>query len=179
MLYNVIATKWSGRKNMRLDLREIINIPGKSVPFDYSPALEELEFDSVARVLPDARAVGQVRNTAGVLELKANLSVDLECICARCLKEFPKHIEQPVEAVLADEIQDEENSDIYLLEGDYIDLDEVILTAFVLNMDQRFLCSEDCKGLCPKCGKNLNDGPCDCKADVDPRLTVLSSLLEK
>lgn len=76
-------------------------------------------------------------------------------------------------------MQNEDNPDIFLLEGDYIDVDEVTVTAFVLNMEQRFLCSEDCKGLCDKCGKNLNEGPCDCKAETDPRLAVLGQLLEK
>ena len=45
-------------------------------------------------------------------------------------------------------------------------------------MDSRFLCREDCKGLCPKCGKDLNDGPCKCGEDQDPRLAVLAQLLE-
>ena len=45
-------------------------------------------------------------------------------------------------------------------------------------MDTKTLCSEDCKGLCPRCGANLNDGPCGCKREVDPRLAVLAKLLE-
>ncbi|MBE6949672.1 MAG: DUF177 domain-containing protein [Ruminococcaceae bacterium] len=163
---------------MRLDLREIINIPGKSIAFEYAPPIEEIEFVSVARVCPGASVKGSVRNSAGVLLLTAELQADLECICARCLDEFPKHLNQHIESVLAEEVQDEGNTDIYLLEGDYVDLDEVILTAFVLNMEQRFLCHEDCKGLCDKCGKNLNEGPCDCRAEIDPRLAVLGQLLE-
>ena len=164
---------------MRLDLKEIINIPGGSVAFDFSPPLEEMEFDSGAAVRPGSRAIGTVRNSAGVLILNAKLEAVMDCTCARCLKSFEKQVCQDIEAVLAEEVQDEENSDIYLLEGDYIDLDEVILTAFVLNMEQRFLCREDCRGLCEKCGKNLNEGPCDCKAEIDPRLAVLRQLLEK
>lgn len=164
---------------MRLDLREIINIPGKNVSFEYSPELESVEFTSIARVLPGAAVSGSIRNSAGVLMLSAELTADLECICARCAAEFPKHVEQHIEAILAEEDQDEGNLDIYLLEGDYIDLDEVILTAFVLNMEQRFLCRDDCRGLCEKCGKNLNEGPCDCRAEIDPRLAVLGQLLEK
>ena len=50
----------------------------------------------------------------------------------------------------------------------------------VLDMDTKTLCSEDCKGLCPRCGADLNQGPCSCaKKDVDPRLAVLAKLLEK
>ena len=42
----------------------------------------------------------------------------------------------------------------------------------------KMLCKPDCKGLCCKCGKNLNDGPCDCQKDVDPRLESLLQLLD-
>ena len=47
----------------------------------------------------------------------------------------------------------------------------------VLNLPSKVLCKDDCKGLCPQCGKNLNDGPCDCKEPVDPRLAGLLELL--
>ena len=48
----------------------------------------------------------------------------------------------------------------------------------VLDLDERLLCREDCKGLCDKCGADLNEGPCSCKAEIDPRLAVLGQLLE-
>ena len=60
-----------------------------------------------------------------------------------------------------------------------IDLDDILTTAVVLNMDSKLLCSEDCKGLCPKCGADLNLGPCDCKPEMDPRLAVLQQFLNK
>ena len=164
---------------MRLDLREIIDVPGGSVSFDYEPDISGLEFETVAGIVSPLRAVGTVRNKAGALQLDADLSAVLSCVCARCLTEFEKHIEFHTEAFIAEEAQDEDNPDLFLLDGDFIDLDEVIVTAFVLNMDQRFLCREDCKGLCDKCGKNLNEGPCDCKAETDPRLAALAQLLEK
>ena len=59
------------------------------------------------------------------------------------------------------------------------DLDDIVTTTFVLSMDSKFLCREDCKGLCCRCGKDLNDGPCGCQPDVDPRLAVLKQLLKK
>ena len=42
----------------------------------------------------------------------------------------------------------------------------------------RLLCSLDCNGLCPRCGSNLNDGPCDCEPEIDPRLEKLKDLLK-
>lgn len=163
---------------MRLNLNEIINIPGGAVSFDYEPDMSGLAFDSVRAFTAPVRAVGTVRNVAGMLVLSAVITADLLCVCARCLKEFSRHIDLPCEAVLADVLEDEDNPDIYLLDGDYIDVDEVVITTFVLNLEQRFLCRPDCKGLCETCGKDLNDGPCGCKSEIDPRLAVLGQFLE-
>ena len=72
----------------------------------------------------------------------------------------------------------EDNDEIVLLEDGQVDAGELAREAFVLGMDTKTLCSEDCKGLCPRCGADLNLGPCSCKKDVDPRLAVLAKLLE-
>ena len=72
----------------------------------------------------------------------------------------------------------EENDEIVLLENGQVDAGELAREAFILGMDTKTLCSEDCKGLCPRCGADLNVGPCSCKKEVDPRLAVLAKLLE-
>lgn len=162
---------------MRIDLHEIINVPGGSVSFDYEPDLKELYPEAVSKELEKARAKGVIRNSAGVLKLNAEISAKLRCSCDRCAVEFDHDLRLPVSAVLAEEQNDEENTDLYLLDGDYADLDEIINTAYVLEMGTKFLCKEDCKGLCPKCGKNLNEGPCSCTADMNPKFAVLQQLL--
>lgn len=163
---------------MQLDLREIINIPGGEVKFDYSPDLSGLETGSVKEILSGARAVGSVRNIAGVLYLEGELNVDTLCVCARCLKEVVNPVKLKVSAVIKEEETEEDSADTFYLDGNLADVDEIIVNAFVLGTEERFLCSEDCKGLCPKCGADLNDGPCNCKAEIDPRLAVLGQLLE-
>ena len=163
---------------MQLNLHEIINVPGEQVSFECVPEISGMSFDGVVSFESPITARGTVKNRAGVLVLEAVIEASLICECARCLRKFQKHIELHAKAILADDPQDEGDPDIFPLNGDYIDVDEVILTAFVLNMEQKMLCSEDCKGLCEKCGKNLNDGPCDCKAEKDPRLAMLAQLLE-
>ena len=81
-------------------------------------------------------------------------------------------------SLVAQELEDEENDDILLLDGTELDLDEVVTEAFVLAMDTENLCSDDCKGLCAGCGVNLNEEPCRCKPEVDPRLAALAQLLD-
>lgn len=164
---------------MHIDLREIINIPGGKVDFDYEPDLSGLETGSVKAILPDARAIGSVRNIAGVLELNARLTVSTVCVCARCLKETENPVELNITAIISDnEDEESDNPDIFYLDGNLVDVDEIIINAFVLNTEQRFLCKEDCKGICSKCGADLNAETCNCREEIDPRLAVLGQLLE-
>ena len=82
--------------------------------------------------------------------------------------------------MLSEEKQNEDNEDIVLLEqGEFVDAEDLARTAFILGMDTKTLCSEECKGLCPRSGADLNLGPCSCKKDVDPRLAALAKLLEQ
>ena len=82
--------------------------------------------------------------------------------------------------VLVTEMANEENEDewVFPLEGDRADLDDIVRTVFVLNLDSKLLCKEDCAGLCHRCGKNLNEGPCNCQKELDPRFAALKQLLE-
>lgn len=164
---------------MRLNLKDIIEISGAHLPFRFEVDTEGLDFEGVQGFTVPAVASGEVRNHAGALSVTGEIKGEIECLCARCLKSFKKELYIPIEAYLAEELQDEELEDTYLLDGDFVDLGEIANDALVLNMDQKFLCSENCKGICPKCGKDLNDGPCDCGEDQDPRLAVLAQLLEK
>ena len=69
---------------------------------------------------------------------------------------------------------------MYLIDGQSIELDDIIIPALLLAVDFAYYCKPDCKGLCPKCGKNLNEGPCGCSTrEIDSRLAVLQKLLDK
>ena len=163
---------------MLIDLREIIDVPGGRVPFDYEPDMTEAAFGPVIDIKRPARAVGSVENCAGVLKFSARVDAVCVCVCARCLAEFEQNMQRQVSAYLNEEGEIGGNQDAYFLNGDSIDADEIIVTEFVLDLDQRLLCREDCAGLCPGCGADLNEGPCACKAEIDPRLAALGQLLE-
>ena len=72
-----------------------------------------------------------------------------------------------------------ENDDYIFIEDNKLDLLPPVEEQMMLEMPSKTLCREDCLGLCPKCGKNLNEGPCTCeKHETDPRLAVLKTLLK-
>ena len=106
------------------------------------------------------------------------ITAEMICICDRCGQEFESRKETAVDAVIAEE-ESEENPELFVLEGTELDLQEILSTCLILDMETKFLCREDCKGLCPRCGRNLNLGPCACGKEIDPRFAVLKQLLNK
>ena len=166
---------------MMLGLAKIIDCPGGSVPFETSVDFSDLQYGNSFPVTEPVTASGVVRNTAGVLMMTGRVSTCIHGICDRCAAEFDRDVEFPIQVVLVGELASEENEDewVFHLEGDSADLDDIIRTVFVLNMDSKILCRPDCKGLCFRCGKNLNEGPCNCQKELDPRFAALKQLLEK
>ena len=166
---------------MRLELSSIIDRPGESVDYSVSVDLSDLVYGTTQPVSEPVKASGTVRNTAGVLVMKGLIQTCIHGVCDRCASDFDRDVEIPIDAVLVTELANEENEDewVFPLEADAADLDDIVRTIFVLNMDSKLLCKEDCAGLCCKCGKNLNEGPCNCQKDLDPRFAALRQLLNK
>ena len=164
---------------MRINLCEIIEMPGSALPFSCALDEERVASPAVLSFVRPPVAEGQITNTAGALTLTGLVECSESCLCDRCGAEFILDVSLPVEVKLAAELVDEENPDIFPLDGNWLDLSEVLETAFILGEPAQYLCQEDCKGLCDRCGKNLNDGPCGCGKEIDPRLAVLQQLLDK
>ena len=164
---------------MLLGLSQIIDRPGASVSFSVSVDLSDLCYGVSYPVSEPVLAEGNVRNTAGVLVMQGSIATTIHGICDRCASEFHRKVEFPIDVVLVTKLESEENEDewVFPLEGDSADLDDIVRTVFVLNLDSKLLCKDDCKGLCCRCGKNLNDGPCTCEKEIDPRWAALKQLL--
>ena len=166
---------------MLLGLSKIIDCPGASVSFSTSVDLSSLQYGESYPVSEPVLATGTVRNTAGVLMMKGTVHTTIHGVCDRCAQNFDKEVEIPLDVVLVTELSDEENEDewVFSLVADSADLEDIVRTVFVLNMDSKLLCKDDCKGLCCRCGTNLNNGPCSCQKELDPRFAALKQLLEK
>jgi uncharacterized protein len=164
-----------------LDLREVIGVPGHSQSFDYSPDLSPTLDEAYISLTEPPRAYGSVRNDAGALSLQVTVDAQYLAVCARCLDEFPSelHFETNARLTESELAQDDpELCDLYYIGDGHLDLDEVIVTELILNALPNPICSETCRGLCPGCGANLNEGDCACKPELDPRLAALGQLLD-
>ena len=164
---------------MKLNLTRIAREPGAVLPFDCELDLSQVEWNGLRPFANAVRVTGRVRNMAGAMVLGARLSSVLSLVCDRCAKPFEREKTVEYETLLAFELENGESDDIVLLDGDgELDLDALMEEIFLLEMDTKNLCSEDCRGLCPGCGADLNVEPCRCKREIDPRLAKLAQLLE-
>ena len=164
---------------MKLNLKRFAQEPGAVLPFDFELDLSRVEWNSRRPFAHNLRITGRVRNMAGAMMLDAKLSCVLSLVCDRCSKSFEREKTVEYETLLAFELANGESDDIVLLDGNgELDLDGLMEEVFLLEMDTKNLCSEDCKGLCSGCGADLNREPCRCKKEIDPRLAKLAQLLE-
>jgi uncharacterized protein len=107
---------------------------------------------------------------------------DVSMACRRCLAEAKAHINDESHVIFAEEGSEEaEDPDVYVLDerAHQIDLGPVIREQWMLNVPSYVVCREDCKGICPTCGKDLNEGPCGCPEARDVRWDALRKLQVK
>ncbi|MGI5895252.1 MAG: YceD family protein [Candidatus Merdivicinus sp.] len=123
---------------------------------------------------------GKIENRAGVVRLVFCVKFSLDLVCDRCLEPFTREENLTFSHILVQKLESEEEDEDYILcPGGELDLDELVRTDVLLELPTKVLCREDCKGLCGQCGQNLNFGSCKCeKKEIDPRLAVLSQLLD-
>jgi uncharacterized protein len=144
-----------------------------------------IEEDSVASPV---KGTLQVTKTDAEVIVTGRFTADLNLQCSRCLRDFTRSLVIPVNVVYhpIEEIAEERHAlrddemDMGFYRGEEIDLQELVREQVLLTMQMKPLCAEDCKGICPNCGADLNAGECGCDIrKIDPRLEVLKKLLNK
>lgn len=125
-----------------------------------------------------------VTRSGDTIYIRGKLTAQISQACSRCLEPATVSIGGDFAYTLVPEkAQVEEDLELTAEElemsyyhGDFIDLAPMICEQIVLQAPMRVLCTDDCKGLCPHCGINLNSGSCNCHSDVvDDRLAVLKN----
>ena len=161
--------------------------------FDREKAIDEtlsieaidLELDN-ARIMSPVRVMAKLVKTGGVLSITGTLFGTTEIDCDRCLEpvERPIDIELDLEFVPDEQLADAANLELHLVDmkrdaisGSEFNLADIAREQILLDLPQQFFCKDDCRGLCEKCGTNLNLKDCDCEDDeIDPRWAALQNL---
>jgi len=167
---------------------EVENLKEKAEPFSHSYAPEEVELeDEGARLVAPAEVEGSASLKGEEVRVRGAIKTEVELLCDRCAAPSRSPLEVEFDARFVPQSSAAAESDnVELLaedlglaayEGDAVDLDELVREQILLALPSRNLCREDCKGLCPKCGADLNAGDCSCeRGETDPRWAALADL---
>lgn len=169
---------------MIIDLDSVGNVP-KVIEAFFEPSDIDLEGESVSLAGP-VRLTGEMQKRDVRVHLDGKLAADVSLDCTRCLEPIARHIEQDFTAIFVDAEYETDAKEVEvadaaldesLVEGGELDLAEVVREQLLLSLPVQTFCREDCKGLCPQCGANLNLIDCKCSDDdIDPRWAALKSL---
>ena len=119
-----------------------------------------------------------------MFSMRGEGEVVLRIPCSRCLEpvEVPIHveIEDKIDLKLSDEERARELNEQFYVSGYNLDVDRLVGNELTLNLPMKVLCREDCKGICNRCGTNLNYGTCDCDTrSLDPRMSVIQDIFKQ
>jgi len=159
-------------------------------PFDRFPGLKALCREETVQFLSPIQMEIRVRWVSRFVEAAGSLQTSVRLPCSRCLEAYTQLIAVPFKATYTNAVQTPDalkeetdveltadSIDLFQFHGKEIDLTEAIQEHILLSLPLRPLCREECKGLCPRCGGDLNKGGCGCGAQaLDPRLAVLERL---
>lgn len=165
---------------MLLELEDVFLQEGASRSFCGSIDLSSVNINGVYPFVAPVEVEGKVENRAGLVQLDVKAKFQFSIPCDRCAVQVERPYDYPFSHVLVLSLENEEDSGEYIQVSDYkLDLDELVRADILLELPTKFLCKEDCKGLCPQCGKNLNEGACNCQThQIDPRMEVLKQLID-
>ncbi|MBP1545096.1 MAG: DUF177 domain-containing protein [Oscillospiraceae bacterium] len=147
---------------MVIGLRQLYEITGESLDISSEVSPERLNEIHGYSFIGPVSLKGIVQNRAGVVSLNYCAELTITAECDRCLSGFERSYSFDFEHILVRSLNGD-NDDYVVTENDKLELDELAVNDILLQMPTKLLCKEDCKGLCPKCGADLNISDCSCE----------------
>ena len=161
---------------MVLEVGSLFHRDGATLPVDLTEQMTaSADIPDVVEFVEPVRIEGTLKNEDGVFTLDAEGRTALLLSCARCLAPVRKEICFDIKERFAHTGREIEETETFT--GDQIDLADFVKRGIVGALPMKVLCREDCKGLCPVCGRDLNQGDCGCDTtERDPRFESLRAL---
>jgi uncharacterized protein len=166
---------------MQLNFTNLFNFDNEAIEINEKLSLDDFEYSTYKPLKNGVFVKGRAFCKADVVYLNLNISFDFFGVCDRCAEDFKRNYAFDIDKIVVQKLENEDDDfdDFIVVENNELDLNDYVYQEIQLFLPQKMLCSEDCKGLCPKCGKNLNKEKCSCEKEVDPRMAALLQLLEE
>jgi len=172
---------------MKIDISDIISVENKEM--SKKAEIELLDFHSRMGKFPIVNKSSFSLHFSNVekklLKIEGSTQVDIEIPCDRCLNgvriTFPITINKELSiADLLEHSNSGENEEFHYITGTELDVDKLIFGEILVDWPMKVLCNKDCKGICNKCGCNLNSEECECdRAELDPRMAAIQDIFNK
>lgn len=171
---------------MQIHLAEISECDGRTEHYTIPFEMTELYYQGKSYPVSDVRPISITAENTGnhVLNIYGEAGVTVNLPCDRCLENVPTEISVSFQTEIdfkktgEDRIRDLD--EISFLSGTDLDVDRMVYLELLMNWPHKVLCRKDCRGLCMKCGQNLNFGDCGCLEEPkDPRMAVISDIFSK
>lgn len=167
---------------MIIDLSNFLDSGKQVMSFSFDVSSNEFGIEDVSSIVDPIHIEGNFYKVDGEILIETEGSYTYKAPCDRCLAESSNEISFKATGKLMEEkagnnIEDEESDEIVYYKDITVDIANYIWNQIASSLPMKFLCSENCKGLCQKCGKNLNEGTCDCNIETgDLRFEKLREL---
>ena len=165
---------------MLLDLKPLFAGSKSLIPVDFSLDLSEVDFYGIKPLEKPVEIKGNIISRAGIVEAGLTCAVEYKAPCDRCSEETVYSYSFEIVRTIVCELENEDTDEMTVVPDMKLDLEEFCYADIIMSLPTKHLCKEDCKGLCPSCGTNLNLGRCDCRAEEETvgGLSALAELLK-
>lgn len=173
---------------MKISLDKLIRRETDKIDLNFCQKVDIINYCDTSYELASPISIdGKISTTKSGFYLDADVEFTVLDNCSRCLEEVEVPIEYSIQGFLVKEDFDEdsfEDDDAFIYDGQDIDLIQIIEQTLDFKLPARVLCDEDCKGLCPGCGANLNKKACSCneiandEEIIDPRFAKLKDIFK-
>ena len=171
---------------MLIDLSEILSIEGKTQVVEAPVSMDSFQskLGSFSVIEKKPICVTLVNTGKKVVKIEAKGVITLAIPCDKCLKDVPTEfeidLEEEIDMKASGEDRIKDLDEINYVTGCSLDVEQLVHNEILIHWPLRVLCKENCRGICPVCGMNLNEGSCDCDQSVpDPRMAVISDIFSK
>ena len=164
---------------MKVQISDIISGKDRNKKIDYKFQIPQFDFEGdKIKSAGSCEVVGMISSDSDILILNAEIKVDLEMICSRCLDTFIYPIDIDIKERFTTNSKSQDDEAVVVID-DVLDITEIVETSIISTLPIKRICKDNCKGLCQECGCNLNSNTCSCdKEDVDIRFESLRGLFD-
>lgn len=165
---------------MILNIKDVLESPDIRKDFEFDIFFKNSPFDDKNPLNKKILFKGYLENKHSLVSLYISTNFKHPFLCDRCLCDFEEEFSLSYNHIISKDNSycSEDEKDVILCENNVIDLSDISISDLIMSSPFKVLCKKECKGLCFKCGIDLNYNCCSCnKKEIDPRLQILGQLL--